>query len=86
MEDLMGKLQEMLSDEESMNQIKQLAEMLGGAEASDGGNENEEAPKPQESDGARTETFLLTSECFFSFKDFYSRFPQRIRIPPCFLH
>lgn len=51
MEDLMGKLQEMLSDEESMNQIKQLAEMLGGAEASDGGNENEEAPKPQESDG-----------------------------------
>lgn len=31
MDDLMSKIQEMLSDEESMNQIKQLAEMLGGA-------------------------------------------------------
>lgn len=31
MEDLMGKLQAMLSDEESMNQIKQLAEMLGAS-------------------------------------------------------
>lgn len=34
MDDLMGKLQEMLSDEESMNQIKQLAEMLGASVAS----------------------------------------------------
>ncbi|MEG0615514.1 MAG: hypothetical protein RR540_07135 [Oscillospiraceae bacterium] len=31
MDDLMGKLQAMLSDEESMNQIKQLAGMLGVA-------------------------------------------------------
>lgn len=31
MEDLMEKLQAMLSDEESMNQIKQLAGMFGGA-------------------------------------------------------
>lgn len=54
MEDLMGKLQEMLSDEESMNQIKQLAEMLGGAaEAPDGGSgKNEEAVKTDDCGGS----------------------------------
>ncbi len=31
MDDMMGRIQEVLNDEESMNQIKKLAEMFGGA-------------------------------------------------------
>lgn len=42
MDDLMGKIQAMLSDEESMNQIKQLAEMLGASSGSDENSTAEE--------------------------------------------
>ena len=42
MDDLMSKIQAMLSDQESMNQIKQLAEMLGSSAA---------APPPQNTGG-----------------------------------
>lgn len=41
MDDMMQKIGELLSDEESMNQIKELAEMLKGSD-----NSTEEAPFP----------------------------------------
>lgn len=47
MEDIMQKIQEMLSDEESMNQIKELAEMLNGAEGADK-TEQASVPKPED--------------------------------------
>lgn len=40
MDDLMSKLQAMLSDEESMNQIKQLAGMLGASDENSGTSGN----------------------------------------------
>ena len=39
MDDMMAKIQAMLSDEESMNQIKQLAGMLGAARNEENSNE-----------------------------------------------
>ena len=42
MDDLFGKFKEILSDEESMKQIKELAEMLN--ENPDGGNSEPQAP------------------------------------------
>lgn len=38
MDDLMSKIQSVLSDEESMNQIKQLAQMLSGQQGDEGNN------------------------------------------------
>ena len=45
MDDMMGKINEILSDEESMAQIKQLAEMLGV------GMNGDAAPPPENSSG-----------------------------------
>ena len=45
MEDMMQKIGELLSDEESMNQIKELAEML---KSSDNPMEESDAPPPKE--------------------------------------
>ncbi len=49
MDDLMSKIQSVLSDEESMNQIKQLAQMLSGSQGdseSGGGEPSQTAPPP----------------------------------------
>ena len=52
MEDIMGKLGELLSDEESVRQLSELAQMLTseGADGSDGG-ESSDGDNPAESSG-----------------------------------
>ncbi len=42
MDDLMGRIQEMLSDEESMQQIKELADMLSSSQQSPNGQTNQQ--------------------------------------------
>ena len=46
MDDIMGKIQEVLSDEESMSQIKQLANMLG----MDSNDSHKQTPPPENQD------------------------------------
>ncbi len=53
MDDISEKIKELLNDEESMQQIKELAEMLGGASSSDDESGSSECfdPKPPPSSG-----------------------------------
>jgi len=50
-EDIAEKIQSLLSDEESMNQIKELAAMFGGmSEGTEGGSEAASSPQTRESE------------------------------------
>ncbi len=49
MDDMMGKIQEVLSDEQSMNQIKKLAEMLGAGDMDDSTSESDDNSTPTQS-------------------------------------
>lgn len=51
MDDIMGKIQDVLSDEESMNQIKQLANMLG----MDKNSESSENSSHEDTQSSQTE-------------------------------
>ena len=54
MDDLMNKLQSVLSDEESMKQIKELADMLAGEMQQDSSQENRNSA-PNNSDSAQNQ-------------------------------
>ena len=63
MDDLMNKIQNVLNDEESMKQIKELADML----TADNGGQGEQGGQSEAHKALRTWTFLSFSKAWVAF-------------------